>query len=453
MVTTILYSQSKVYLSVNTLENDIILNNRKLFPPSQLYVNFDRYKFKKDTLIEVDTPTVMLISSYRCSFLQRVFMTAGDSLVVSEEQVEQDSTKYYLKFLGKNAGNYNYYAQEDYALKEFEHWYTKGEQLDTYKEHIQSWRDKRLAFLEQFIKANQVTEEFIEYIRADIQNSYVFYLYDPLIYNDVDRELLPLSYFDDTFIIADDRSQYYEVASNLFMKYKSQEYTSPRDLYKYIATTFNGKQQDYLIATLIGVYALKLDKSYSEELNAIIDQALTNIQDSAYIDYIKHARDYYMVLDQPFPDNVLDSTFCMSYGKTDKISLRDVLNIYKGKPVYLDIWASWCGPCRDDISKSKEVKEYLHSQGVEYLYLSVDQKAESWTKASEEDGITKNQFLLCDFDNSALPHYLSFNYIPFYVILNDEHKIKTTNGPKPIPDSLDEIKKLINSIQMKTITF
>jgi thiol-disulfide isomerase/thioredoxin len=47
---------------------------------------------------------------------------------------------------------------------------------------------------------------------------------------------------------------------------------------------------------------------------------------------------------------------------------------YKGKVLLLDVWASWCGPCKEELPMLDAMAKRLKSKGIEILAVSVDQE-------------------------------------------------------------------------------
>lgn len=113
----------------------------------------------------------------------------------------------------------------------------------------------------------------------------------------------------------------------------------------------------------------------------------------------------------------------------------------KGKIVYVDLWASWCAPCRAAMPASKKLKTSYVNKPIVFTYLSLDIKKADWLKAAEEENIKfdKNSFLLIDPKNSVLTKKLNLATIPRYLIYNKKGELVNANAPGPDSPKLKDL--------------
>lgn len=86
-----------------------------------------------------------------------------------------------------------------------------------------------------------------------------------------------------------------------------------------------------------------------------------------------------VIIDQPAPEV---TGVAMADGKPLKLSS------FKGKVVYLDIWASWCGPCRISLPILQKMHEELAPLGVEVIGLDIDEEELHARKLMSDAGVT-----------------------------------------------------------------
>jgi thiol-disulfide isomerase/thioredoxin len=108
-------------------------------------------------------------------------------------------------------------------------------------------------------------------------------------------------------------------------------------------------------------------------------------------------------------------------GKTIKgstITLPSVVS--KSKLVYIDFWASWCGPCRMQNPVLRSIYKKYHSQGLEIISISEDQDENAWRNAVNIDGLPWIQVL--DIDKKIASRYY-VQSLPFGVLVDSKGKV------------------------------
>ena len=101
--------------------------------------------------------------------------------------------------------------------------------------------------------------------------------------------------------------------------------------------------------------------------------------------------------------------------KGKKVSLND----YKGKVLVLDFWASWCGPCRQEIPNMKKYYEEFKGKDVEFLSVSIDADKKAWEKARGEENMAWPQGWVTDGGKSVMNTY-QFGGIPFILVIDKD---------------------------------
>lgn len=120
----------------------------------------------------------------------------------------------------------------------------------------------------------------------------------------------------------------------------------------------------------------------------------------------------------------------------------------KGKFVYIDVWATWCGPCRAEIPFLKEVEHKYEGKNILFVSLSIDKISdrEKWSKFIKEKELGGIQ-LLADADwKSKFVQDYKINGIPRFILIDPNGEIVNADAPRPSSTSLVE---LIDSVLSK----
>lgn len=121
-------------------------------------------------------------------------------------------------------------------------------------------------------------------------------------------------------------------------------------------------------------------------------------------------------------------------------SLEDL----KGKYVYIDVWATWCGPCLAQIPALKEVEEEYKGDNVHFVSLSIDTDAdyEKWKKMVDEKDLGGIQVIADNAWKSEFVQDYAIDGIPRFILLDPEGNIVSADAPRP---SMPELRELFKS--------
>ncbi|GGF76823.1 TlpA family protein disulfide reductase [Wenyingzhuangia marina] len=123
--------------------------------------------------------------------------------------------------------------------------------------------------------------------------------------------------------------------------------------------------------------------------------------------------------------------------KGGKTSLKDL----RGNYVYIDVWATWCGPCKVEIPYLKKLEEKFHKKNIKFVSISVDNKnaKEAWKKMIQEKEMGGIQ-LFANGDQEFTSAY-NVTGIPRFILLDTEGKIISANAPRPSSNQINDLLK------------
>ena len=125
-----------------------------------------------------------------------------------------------------------------------------------------------------------------------------------------------------------------------------------------------------------------------------------------------------------------------------KTKLEDL----RGKYVYIDVWATWCGPCIAEIPSLKKVEEKYHGKNIVFVGISVDTNKdhEKWQKFVTKKELAGVQ-LFADKDwNSDFIKAFGINSIPRFLLIDPEGKVVKADAPGIGIISTSSLKRYTN---------
>ena len=134
-------------------------------------------------------------------------------------------------------------------------------------------------------------------------------------------------------------------------------------------------------------------------------------------------------------------------------SISELLNTFKNRPVFIDLWATWCTPCLEEFKHSKPLYEYLTKNGIEIIYISFDKEKDDlvWRERINANQLFGNHIraskslqdslttlIWGGIDAYSLPNYLLFNKKGQIVNKDNLHPNTGINLFKQIESDLKE---------------
>lgn len=201
---------------------------------------------------------------------------------------------------------------------------------------------------------------------------------------------------------------------------------------------FSGKALEVALADLI----------YEEAIQEVMQPALISI-------YNRFAADYPQSIYHPYLREALkpiennwkndNSNLLASVGEIFLInnpeninSLEQLLYTFKGKVIYIDLWATWCGPCKQEFQYKGELEVFAKDKELEKIFISIDkpEKEQSWLDAVsfyDLNGhhIRANNAFLADLRKNYSNDGKGTLTLPRYMIVDKTGKVVVKNANRP----------------------
>ncbi len=442
----------KTFIS-GTIENPLTESFEIIYPKDFISGEQETHKIKLDENdgFNLDLNITKPILAYLVienEDLMMIFLEPGSDLQIFAHGYDVKGT---ISFSGKNADNNTFMLEYFQNLEDKykqQQVFEKIRKLDPeeFFEFAGNMLNTKLQMFEKHSGGKDLSDKFKNYFKTNIKFDY----YDKLVnyppyhkmLNQLEEEPeLPEFYHDyiedALYLLSDDNmlsANYRMFLSSYVEYYKKQnpeavsEERSALEQYYYLAEElFEGKTLEYIKAYYIfrkfhfGEFE-KAKELYELYLEEKPDGEFTNILVSSY-EITKS-----LLPGNPAPE------FDLTDINGNKLSLED----FRGKVVYLDFWATWCGPCMREIPYAKELKKRFKDENdLVFLYISVDHDEEAW-----REGVAENEIEGIHLNVKGRDHEVVRNYnvwgIPSYFIIDRNGVIFDNNARRPSHEDIDK---------------
>jgi len=374
-----------------------------------------------------------------------VYLTPGDKLEVTFDPDNDDKVVYG----GTSAGINTYLLRKDKYDDDNSLARRKLYKMpyDEFKDSIAAERKIKEDYLWSYIKnIDEVPAKFVGYELEDVKmewaNQYIDYKklhpkYMPNDYESMEKfsfgftkeldlkndHLLVLTSFENFIddylnLKTDDKIEAQVPGNPLSGAVISEKH---RLKYDYIKKYFKGSDIRNYLRTKVVLSLLGEDGTPT--MNPIIMQFRKDIKNKDYRKLVNDKYIKYAIID----DGGIAPDFQGVTRDGRMVSLSD----FEGKYVYIDVWATWCGPCKHELPYFEQLKEEYRGRNIEFVSVSIDKSRFAWENMVREKNMQGHQlFVNGDFDSNFAGLY-SIKAVPQFILIDPQGQIINLTARHP----------------------
>ncbi len=310
-----------------------------------------------------------------------------------------------------------------------------------FKKLVDENYQKIVLAIDSFENKDQVSPYFLERIKimqhAQYANPYLYYIqYHKRIVPD-DTTRIPASFYAVVDSVPLNNGSYFdELTEYKYFVIRKYDYVMnknmmekgiPEDSYEafqYKIDFVSALNVPQNIKDVLGNNLLSCYSYETEEVQKLLENRYSEIVKNR--DFIRVFLDEVVQMDGLKPGKVAPG-----FAYQDKNGKIVSLDSLKGKVVYIDVWATWCGPCKMEIPYLKQLEEEFHNKNIAFVSISLDQDKEAWIKMVMEKNMSGYQLIADNAWDSSLTKDYVIRTIPRFILIDKAGKIVSVNATRP----------------------
>lgn len=361
--------------------------------------------------------------------------------------------------------------QKDYSPVACTNLMTETVNVDKYEMDIFTQRSQQWNFLKNYRERSRFSKAFAQYAEDNIRYHYVYQLFAyPIIRGNSDQKNMRVQPLPAVMLDAVNEDminrpellnleayrnflKYYIIykasESNDFQKFTSIN-TSVSLKYKTAQDYLSDEPLLYFMSEHLLEYGEKMLPSTLRRIHSDLEAA---DQQTHYAQLVAQRCRERLAAEDPKDETAVASTEPVPAKKNTDALLIDMkgkevkLSDFEGKVVYIDFWASWCGPCRAQFPFAKQLHHRFTKKELEkivFLYVNIDNTEEKWKEALEKLEIEGFHAFSAGGWNSKAAKHFQLNSIPRYMIMDKKGKFVDINAPRP--QQADEVYQMLKNL-------
>ncbi len=315
---------------------------------------------------------------------------------------------------------------------------------EAFRDYVGTFYREAIDYLEGFARFDELNPDFLFLVRTHILYEKYRYLVDyPMARaffgpegEEVDMSddyfdfLLDEALFDDAFTV----SRHYFSFLNSYISYRMEQYPMDDELshaarrFAMAKASLDGKSRDMVLAESV-ISALNFG-----DFDEAVSLYTRFMQLDPHEEVAAIASGEYEIVMALSPGRPAPG-FQLTDINGEEVSLED----FRGKVVYLDFWASWCGPCLQQIPHAKQLKKRIAGRDdLVFLYVSVDMDKNAWRRAVSQHDIQGVHLHVEGFGHEV-PSSYNLKGVPTFYLIGRDGNILDNRPPRPSHKNIDEV--------------
>jgi len=377
-----------------------------------------------------------------------IFLEPGIDIHIT---ADGDDIKGTLAFSGTNADNSTFLMEYSQKLDDKFKQQQVFEKIRNLKpaefyEYAEDMKNTKLKLFEKLSVDKELSNNFKNYFKTNIKFDYYdkqinYPNYHMMLNQLAEEPELPENYYDfieDAMdLLSDDKlatASYRNFLNSYISYYKKQnpdkvpEEKSHYEQNIYLAEKlYEGKNLEYLKAYYI------FHKFNFGEFEKAKEYYETFLEEQPDEEYITILSSIYETTKKLLPGNPAP-VFELTDLNDETVSLED----FRGKVVYLDFWASWCGPCMREVPYAKELKSrFKDEEDLVFVYISLDDDLEAWRNTIEAQKMEGVHLKTGGWDHDV-PKSYNVKGVPSYFIIDRNGNIFDNRAKRPSTEGVDD---------------
>ena len=392
-----------------------------------------------------------------------LYACPGDSLFITLNPEEFDESIQYSG-IGESKNNMlaEFYLKfEDFSNENLLSLYSvKDTSIDIYIELVEQRAAEIEVFFNQQKEKYELPDPFLTYMETKLYYHnvgnyiYPFYSYKKdtsLFYKETLDEarqvILNAGKYENPDPLSDEYQSWVKHTLGVVISYDVRNQMKDFDMHIYDSLVFSGirkyltndELKEYFSSQLAGyVRSFRLDRI--ETLKQWVEANFPDAECQAEVNMVYD--EMVASFNQPVHEDA--ELYNLDDEDLSHLSFDDVLNKYKGNVIYLDFWASWCGPCKAELPNSAKLSKKLENEDVVFLYVSTDKKSEDWEKIIRVMQLHGIHYRLGANTRKPVFETYGIKFIPHYVLFDKEGNMVENNFSRPgNPETEKRIRELL----------